>query len=157
MFKIGQGIDAHRFKEGRKLILGGVEVPFEKGLDGHSDADVLLHAIADSLLGAMGKGDIGFHFPDTDQKYKGVSSLLFLQSIKEMMKKEGAVLQNIDATIIAQKPKLASYIPAMKEQISNVLNTKHVNIKATTTEKMGFTGRGEGIAAMAVVLIRIEE
>jgi len=155
MLRIGQGIDAHRFAEGRKLVLGGVEIPFEKGLDGHSDADVLLHAIADSLLGAMAKGDIGRHFPDTDQQYKGISSLVLLKTVGEIMAKDGGTLQNIDATIIAQRPKVMPYVQQMTECIAQALNAtpKHINIKATTTEKMGFTGREEGIAAMAIALV----
>jgi len=156
MLRIGQGIDAHRFLEGRKLILGGVEIPFERGLDGHSDADVLLHAIADSLLGAMGKGDIGRHFPDTNPQYKGISSAVLLKTVGEIMAKEGGKLQNLDATIIAQRPKIMPYVQQMAECIAQALNvtTHHINIKATTTEKMGFTGREEGIAAMAIALIR---
>jgi len=157
MLRIGQGIDAHRFAKGRKLMLGGVEIPFEKGLDGHSDADVLLHAIADSLLGAMGKGDIGRHFPDTDTQYKGISSVLLLEAVGEIMAKNGVTLQNIDATIIAQRPKVMPYVQKMTECIAKALNVtpQHINIKATTTEKLGFTGREEGIMAMAVALVMV--
>jgi 2-C-methyl-D-erythritol 2,4-cyclodiphosphate synthase len=153
--RIGQGFDVHRFEEGRPLIIGGVTIPYEKGLAGHSDADVLLHAIADALLGAIGAGDIGRHFPDDDPKYKGADSKSLLRTVWEMVKKEGFVLGNVDAVIIAQKPKMAPHIPEMISVIAGILecDEKRINIKATTTEQLGFTGRGEGIAAQAVCLI----
>lgn len=153
--RIGQGFDVHRFEEGRPLIIGGVTIPYEKGLAGHSDADVLLHAIADALLGAIGAGDIGRHFPDDDPKYKGADSKRLLRTVWEMVKKEGFVLGNVDAVIIAQKPKMAPHIPEMISVIAGILecDEKRINIKATTTEQLGFTGRGEGIAAQAVCLI----
>jgi 2-C-methyl-D-erythritol 2,4-cyclodiphosphate synthase len=153
--RIGQGFDVHRFEEGRPLIIGGVTIPYEKGLAGHSDADVLLHAIADALLGAIGAGDIGRHFPDDDPKYKGADSKRLLRTVWEMVKKEGFELGNVDAVIIAQKPKMAPHIPKMVAVIAGILecDEKRINIKATTTEQLGFTGRGEGIAAQAVCLI----
>lgn len=153
--RIGQGFDVHRFEEGRPLIIGGVTIPYEKGLAGHSDADVLLHAIADALLGAISAGDIGRHFPDDDPKYKGADSKRLLRTVWEMVKKEGFVLGNVDAVIIAQKPKMAPHIPEMISVIAGILecDEKRINIKATTTEQLGFTGRGEGIAAQAVCLI----
>lgn len=153
--RIGQGFDVHRFEKGRPLIIGGVTIPYEKGLAGHSDADVLLHAIADALLGAIGAGDIGRHFPDDDPKYKGADSKRLLRTVWEMVKKEGFVLGNVDAVIIAQKPKMAPHIPEMISVIAGILecDEKRINIKATTTEQLGFTGRGEGIAAQAVCLI----
>lgn len=153
MQRIGQGFDAHQFVEGRKLILGGVDIPYEKGLLGHSDADVLVHAIMDALLGAAGLGVIGQHFPDNDAAYKGISSLVLLQRVSDLLGDYS--INNIDSTIIAQEPKLQRYFPAMKANIANGLSIadNRVNIKATTTEMMGFTGRKEGIAAMAVVLL----
>ncbi|WP_077615906.1 2-C-methyl-D-erythritol 2,4-cyclodiphosphate synthase [Caenibacillus caldisaponilyticus] len=153
--RIGQGFDVHRFEKGRPLIIGGVTIPYEKGLAGHSDADVLLHAIADALLGAISAGDIGRHFPDDDPKYKGADSKRLLRTVWEMVKKEGFVLGNVDAVIIAQKPKMAPHIPEMISVIAGILecDEKRINIKATTTEQLGFTGRGEGIAAQAVCLI----
>ena len=153
--RIGQGFDVHRFEEGRPLIIGGVTIPYEKGLAGHSDADVLLHAIADALLGAIGAGDIGHHFPDDDPKYKDADSKRLLRTVWEMVKKEGFVLGNVDAVIIAQKPKMAPHIPEMVAVIAGILDAdeKRINIKATTTEQLGFTGRGEGVAAQAVCLI----
>lgn len=155
--RIGQGFDAHKFVENRKLILGGVEIPFDKGLLGHSDADVLLHAISDAILGAICKGDIGEHFPDTDPKYKGISSLLLLKEVIKIAKDEGYRIINIDATIIAQKPKIAPYKNQMVENIKAALDyPAAINIKGTTTEGMGFTGRTEGIAAMAVALLKKE-
>lgn len=155
MFRIGQGFDVHQLVEGRKCIIGGVEIPYEKGLLGHSDADVLLHAITDAILGALGEGDIGRHFPDTDQAYKGADSSLLLKEVWKLAKEKGYQLGNVDGTIIAQKPKMAPYIGAMREKIASLLETEldRVNIKATTTEKLGFTGRGEGIASQAVVLL----
>lgn len=156
MFRIGQGFDVHQLVEGRPLIIGGVRIPYEKGLLGHSDADVLLHAVADACLGAIGAGDIGTHFPDTDERYKDADSTLLLKQVWELVKHQGYELVNLDCTIIAQKPKMAPYIAQMKENIANLLEgeASQVNVKATTTEKLGFTGRGEGIAAQAVVLLR---
>ncbi len=151
--RIGHGYDAHRFAEGRKLILGGAEVPYELGLDGHSDADVAAHALMDALLGAAGLGDIGRHFPDTDDKYKGADSMKLLAEVRRML---GEVkINNADITIIAQAPKLAPYTEQMTLNISKVLGIPEsaVNVKATTEEGLGFTGRGEGIAAMAAVSI----
>ncbi len=154
-FRIGHGYDVHRLVPGRKLIIGGVCIPHETGLDGHSDADVLLHAVCDALLGAAALRDIGFHFPDNDGKYKDISSLILLQSVNKLLKDKGFSVSNIDATVIAQKPKLAPYIPEMIKNIAETLgiDTEQVNIKATTEEGLGFTGKKEGIAAHAVVLI----
>jgi len=154
-FRIGHGYDVHRLTENRKLILGGVDVPFELGLLGHSDADALLHAIMDAVLGALGEGDIGKHFPDTDMAYKGISSILLAEKCAKLMKDKGYTIGNIDATIIAQKPKLASYIPEMIKNIALAFSTveENVNVKATTEEKLGFTGNLEGIACHAVVLL----
>ncbi len=151
--KVGVGYDVHRLVKGRRLILGGVEIPFEKGLLGHSDGDVLLHAICDALLGATGKGDIGKHFPDTDPKYKDISSLVLLGKTREIIKEYR--VNNIDSIIIAQEPKLASYLEKMKENIAKVLKIDKgkINIKATTTERLGSIGRGEGIAAYATVSV----
>ncbi len=153
--KIGHGYDVHRLTKGRKLILGGVEIPFELGLLGHSDADALLHAIMDAVFGALGEGDIGRHFPDTDAAFKGISSMLLAKRCAEIMKTKGYEIGNIDATVIAQKPKLAPYIEAMKKNIAVAFSTseENVNVKATTEEKLGFTGNLEGIACHAVVLI----
>ena len=153
--RIGHGYDVHRLVEDRKLIMGGVNIPWEKGLLGHSDADVLLHAIADGILGAIGEGDIGRHFPDTDQAFKGADSMKLLAHVMHLASARGYRLGNLDATIVAQRPKMASHIPAMRENIANVLNSKveQVNVKATTEEGLGFTGTGEGIAAHAVVLM----
>jgi len=151
--RIGIGYDVHRLVDGRKLILGGVDVPYEQGLDGHSDADVLLHAIQDAMLGAAGLGDIGRHFPDTDMRYKGISSLLLLAHVRDLLIADGWKVNNLDAVVIAEKPKLAPYITMMNETIAKTLQitADRVNIKATTTERLGFTGRREGIAAQAVV------
>ena len=150
--RIGTGFDVHRLVEGRKLVLGGIEIPWEKGLLGHSDADVLLHAIMDALLGAAGLGDIGHHFPDTDEQYRGISSLKLLERVKELLDDNYYKLANVDATVIAQKPKVAPYIDEMRKTIARVLDVdeSRVNVKGTTTEELGFTGRGEGIAAQAV-------
>jgi len=155
MFRIGQGFDVHQLVEGRPLIIGGVEIPYQKGLLGHSDADVLLHTVADACLGAIAEGDIGKHFPDTDPAFKDADSSKLLMHVWGLVKEKGYVLGNVDCTIIAQKPKMAPYIPQMKKQIANLLEAteEQVNVKATTTEKLGFTGRGEGIAAQAVVLL----
>ena len=156
--RIGHGYDVHRLTEGRKLILGGVEIPFEKGLDGHSDADVLLHAIMDALLGAAAMGDIGKLFPDHDDAYLGISSLKLLDIVRDKLKENGYCPGNIDATVIAQRPKLAPYIDAMRETIARTLQTdiSNISIKATTEEHLGFTGEGLGIAAHAVALIENE-
>ncbi|MBP3038121.1 2-C-methyl-D-erythritol 2,4-cyclodiphosphate synthase [Bacillaceae bacterium Marseille-Q3522] len=156
MFRIGQGFDVHQLKEGIPLIIGGVTIPYKKGLLGHSDADVLLHAIADACLGAIGAGDIGKHFPDTDPNYKGADSAKLLQHVWQLVKAKGYELVNADCTIITQKPKIAPYIEQMNERIALLLESapEQINVKATTTERLGFTGREEGIAAQAVVLIR---
>lgn len=155
MIRVGQGFDVHQLVEGRPCIIGGVIIPFEKGLLGHSDADVLLHAIADAVLGALGKGDIGNHFPDTDPAYKDADSRKLLEEVWRFAQSEGYRLGNVDATIIAQAPKMAPYIPDMLQVITKLFNTEtsNVNIKATTSERLGFTGRGEGIAAQAIVCL----
>lgn len=155
-FRVGQGFDVHAFCEGRKLVLGGVEIPYELGLAGHSDADVLVHAICDALLGAAGLGDIGHHFPDSDPAYKGIDSMLLLASVMRSLNERGWRVINVDATVIAQKPKLAPYIQAMRERLANVvgIGSGDMNVKATTTEKLGFAGRSEGIASQAVVLLQ---
>ena len=153
--RVGMGYDVHRLTEDRKLILGGVEIPWEKGLLGHSDADVLIHAVMDALLGAAALGDIGKHFPDSDPAYKGISSVLLLEHVVDLLKKHGYRIGNVDATVIAQKPKLASYIPQMKENMAKAMqiSSSQLNIKATTEEGLGFTGKEEGIAAQAICLI----
>lgn len=153
--RIGHGYDVHRLVEGRKLIMGGVDIPWEKGLLGHSDADVLLHAIADAILGAIGEGDIGKHFPDTDPSFKGADSLKLLEHVSNLAADKGYRLGNLDATIIAQRPKMAPHITTMRENIAKVLNAAvgQVNVKATTEEGLGFTGTGEGISAHAVVIM----
>ncbi|AZB41230.1 2-C-methyl-D-erythritol 2,4-cyclodiphosphate synthase [Bacillus sp. FJAT-42376] len=155
MIRIGQGFDVHQLTEGRPLIIGGIEIPYEKGLLGHSDADVLLHTVADAVLGAIGEGDIGRHFPDTDPEYKDADSAKLLQHVWKIVKEKGYKLGNIDCTIIAQKPKMAPYIGRMQERIAFLLEAEaaQVNVKATTTEKLGFAGRQEGIAAQAAVLL----
>ncbi len=155
MFRVGNGYDVHRLEEGEKLILGGVEIPHPKGLLGHSDADALCHAICDALLGASGGGDLGLYFPDTDPRWRGVSSLVLLEKVGRMVNEKGFQIMNIDSTIVAQKPKLASYMNAMKDNLAKALSISpfQVNIKATTTEKLGFPGREEGLAAYAVALI----
>ncbi|MCL6605851.1 MAG: 2-C-methyl-D-erythritol 2,4-cyclodiphosphate synthase [Paenibacillus sp.] len=155
MIAVGQGFDVHQLVEGRPCIIGGVTIPYEKGLLGHSDADVLLHAVTDAILGALGLGDIGRHFPDTDQAFKDADSLKLLEQVWEMATQRGYRLGNIDSTIIAQKPKMAPYIPEMTEIIARVLGAdpSKVNVKATTTEQLGFTGRGEGIAAQSIVCL----
>ena len=155
MLRVGMGYDVHQLVEERKLIIGGVEIPHEKGLLGHSDADVLLHAIMDALIGAIGEGDIVKHFPDTDEKYKGISSMCLLECVGTLLKEKKAIIHNIDATIIAQRPKMAPHIPSMKENIAKALNIEvsQVNIKATTEEKLGFTGSEQGISSQAVVLV----
>ena len=154
--RIGHGYDVHKLVAGRKLILGGVEIPHETGLLGHSDADVVLHALMDALLGAAALGDIGKHFPDTDDAYKGISSLELLGRVKALLEKDGYTLANADMTILAQAPKLAPHIPAMRSNIAKTLDVPEgcINVKATTEEHLGFTGRKEGIAAHAVVLLK---
>ena len=153
--RIGSGYDVHRLVEGRDLIIGGVKIPFKKGLLGHSDADVLTHAIMDSLLGAAALGDIGKHFPDSDPKYKGASSLVLLERVKELLEENLYLIENIDATIIAQQPKMAPHIEAMRENISKVLGIElnQINIKATTEEGLGFTGEGQGISSNSMCLL----
>ena len=153
--RVGMGYDVHKLVEERELILGGVNIPHTLGLLGHSDADVLLHAIMDALLGAAALGDIGKHFPDTDEKYKGISSLKLLEHVGKLIEQEGYVIENIDATVIAQKPKLRPYIEEMEENIAKTLHIekKQINVKATTEERLGFTGREEGIAAQAVACL----
>lgn len=153
--RVGLGYDVHRLVEGRKLIIGGTDVPHETGLLGHSDADVLTHAIMDSILGALALGDIGKHFPDTDQKYKGADSIKLLEYVYNLIKEKGYKIGNIDATIIAQRPKMAPHIQGMREIISKALNTsiENINIKATTEEKLGFTGKEEGIASQSICLL----
>lgn len=153
--RIGQGYDVHRLVDGRKLILGGVEVPFERGLLGHSDADVLTHAVMDALLGAAGLGDIGRHFPDSDPVYAGADSLRLLAAVMEKLTRAGWQVGNVDAVIIAQRPKLADYLPQMRQNLALIMGVlpDQVNVKATTEEGLGFTGSGEGIAAQAVALL----
>lgn len=153
--RIGFGYDVHELVEDRKLIIGGIDIPHEKGLLGHSDADVLVHSVMDSILGAMALGDIGYHFPDTDEKYKDVSSLDLLSQVKEIMEDNKYKIGNIDSTIVAEKPKLASYIDEMRKNISEVLETdmKNIGIKATTTEKLGFVGKEKGISSYCVCLL----
>ena len=153
--RIGHGYDVHKLVADRDLILGGVKIPYEKGLLGHSDADVILHAVMDAVIGAMGLGDIGKFFPDTDQKYKGISSMLLCEEVAEILSKNGYALINIDATVIAQRPKLAKYISEMQKCIADIfgVDISRVNVKATTEENLGFTGRGEGISAHSVCLI----
>jgi len=155
MMRIGIGYDVHRLVAGRKLMIGGVDISFEKGLLGHSDADVLLHAVCDALLGAAGLGDIGKHFPDTDAKFKGISSLKLLDAVAGLLRENGFRVNNIDATIVAEQPKMAPHIAAMAANISFAVKiaSELVNVKATTTEGMGFAGKGEGIAAYAVCTI----
>ncbi|OUO79722.1 2-C-methyl-D-erythritol 2,4-cyclodiphosphate synthase [Blautia sp. An249] len=153
--RVGMGYDVHKLTEGRDLILGGVPIPYEKGLLGHSDADVLIHAVMDALLGAAALGDIGKHFPDTDPKYKGISSMLLLEETARLLKEQGYAIGNIDATIIAQRPKMAPHIPQMRENLAKCLGISQaqVNIKATTEEGLGFTGNGQGISSQAICLI----
>jgi 2-C-methyl-D-erythritol 2,4-cyclodiphosphate synthase len=153
--RVGLGYDVHRLVEGRKLILGGVEIPHEKGLLGHSDADVITHAITDSILGALALGDIGKHFPDTDEKYKGADSVKLLSYVNELVKSKGYKIGNVDSTIIAQRPKLAPYIDQMREVIAKTLETEidNINIKATTEENLGFTGSEDGISSQSICLL----
>lgn len=152
MTRFGMGYDVHQLVENRKLIIGGVDIPYEKGLLGHSDADVLLHAISDALLGAAALGDIGKHFPDTDPSYKGADSLKLLEEVGNLLAAKGYVVGNVDATIVAQKPKMLPHIPQMRENIARVLRVDidQINVKATTEEHLGFTGRGQGISSYAV-------
>ena len=152
MTRFGMGYDVHQLVENRKLIIGGVDIPYEKGLLGHSDADVLLHAISDALLGAAALGDIGKHFPDTDPRYKGADSLKLLEEVGNLLTEKGYVVGNVDATIVAQKPKMLPHIPQMRENIARVLNVdiEQINVKATTEEHLGFTGSGQGISSYAV-------
>ena len=154
--RIGQGYDVHAFAAGRPLILGGVTVPFDKGLAGHSDADALLHAVCDALLGAVAEGDLGNHFPDTDPKYKGVSSLALLEHCFRLVTEKGFAITNVDATLVCQRPKLAPFIPEMRKNIARTLNLElgRVSVKATTEEGLGFTGTMQGLAAKAVVLLQ---
>lgn len=153
---IGQGFDAHRFAPGRRLVLGGVEIPYELGLEAHSDGDVLIHALCDALLGATGQGDIGQHFPDNDARFRDIDSRLLLREVMTDVHARRLAVQNADLTLIAQAPRLAPHVAAMRAILASDLNcpAERVNLKATTTERMGFTGRGEGIAALAVVLLR---
>jgi 2-C-methyl-D-erythritol 2,4-cyclodiphosphate synthase len=159
MIRIGHGYDVHRLVRERPLVLGGVEIPYEYGLLGHSDADVLLHAVSDAVLGALGLGDIGRYFPDTDPTYKGVNSLLLLEHVIGLAQTRGFRVSNLDTTIVAQKPRLAPYVSQMVTNLANACQVPSgcVNVKATTTEEMGFTGRGEGISAHAVVLMTTDE
>ncbi|MBO0961568.1 2-C-methyl-D-erythritol 2,4-cyclodiphosphate synthase [Neobacillus sp. MM2021_6] len=156
MFRIGQGFDVHQLTEGRPLIIGGITIPYEKGLLGHSDADVLLHTVSDACLGAIGEGDIGKHFPDTDPNFKNADSAKLMEHVWMLVKEKGYELVNADCTIIAQKPKMAPYIEQMRTRIAELLEAEpeQINVKATTTEKLGFTGRGEGIASQVVVLLK---
>ncbi len=153
--RIGTGYDVHKLAEGRKLIIGGVEIPYEKGLLGHSDADVLVHAVMDALLGAAALGDIGKHFPDSDPKYKGADSLMLMREVRRILSENGFEVGNVDATIIAQAPRMSPHIDTMRRNIADALglDVSKVSVKATTEERLGFTGRGEGISAQAVALI----
>lgn len=155
MMRVGHGYDVHRLVEGRKLILGGVDIPWEKGLLGHSDADVLVHAVMDALLGAAGLWDIGHAFPDNDPAYAGIDSMVLLARVRDMLTEKGYTVGNVDATILAQRPKLAGHIPQMRRNIAQVLEVEEdcINVKATTEEGLGFTGSGEGMAAHAVALL----
>ncbi|MBE6111828.1 MAG: 2-C-methyl-D-erythritol 2,4-cyclodiphosphate synthase [Peptococcaceae bacterium] len=154
--RVGFGYDVHRLVEERKLILGGVEIPYEKGLLGHSDADVLVHAVMDAMLGAAGMGDIGRHFPDSDNQYKGIDSMILLQKVTELLTEAGYMVNNIDVTVVAQRPKLAGYIPQMEANLAKAVQVEEdaVNVKATTTEKLGFEGEGLGMSAYAVCTIQ---
>ena len=154
-YRIGFGYDVHAFADNRNLILGGVEIPFEKGLKGHSDADALLHSICDAMLGALALGDIGKHFPDTDEKYKGIDSKILLTEVYKLVKEKGYSLGNLDSTIVLQKPKLAPFIEVMRESISQILNAElnQISVKATTSEQLGFVGHEEGIKVMSTILL----
>ena len=155
-YRVGHGYDVHRLVEGRKLVLGGVEIPYELGLDGHSDADVLTHAIMDALLGAAAMGDIGRHFPDSSEEFRGISSLVLLENVCEKLKAGGYEIVNVDSTLVLQRPKIAPYIDKMKSILSKTMGLREgrVNVKATTEEHLGFTGRGEGVCAHAVVMLK---
>ena len=157
MNRVGIGYDVHPLVEGRKLFLGGIELAHDKGLEGHSDADVLIHALADAILGAIGSGDIGHHFPNTDERWRGVSSLVFLREIRRMLDQRGAVLENVDVSLIAEAPKIGPHLAKMKSVLGEALGVTpdRVGLKATTNEKLGFAGRGEGIAAMAVAMVTL--
>jgi 2-C-methyl-D-erythritol 2,4-cyclodiphosphate synthase len=154
--RIGIGFDVHAYATGRKLILGGVEIDYKKGLEGHSDADVLVHAVMDAILGACGLGDIGIHFPDSDMKYKDISSLTLLGDVRKKMEAEGFEIENIDTIIILQEPKVFKYFEVMRDNIANILkiDISQINLKATTTEHLGFCGRGEGVAAQAITILK---
>ena len=156
-YKIGSGYDVHRLVKGRKLILGGVDIVFERGLEGHSDADVLIHAVCDAMLGALGQGDIGDHFPDTDAKFKGISSMILLEKCGKLMENQGYKINNMDCIVFAQVPKISPYKKTMEKNMAKALNIEPnlVNIKATTTEKLGFIGKEQGIAAQCTLLIKI--
>ena len=156
MVRVGIGYDIHRLEEGRELVLGGVQIPFGLGLAGHSDADVLIHSICDALLGALALGDIGQHFPDTDMRYRDISSLILLDKVNSLIQNQGFITNNVDAVIIAQKPKLAPFIPAMRNNIAETLGiaAESVSVKATTTERLGSIGQGKGITAEAIVSVR---
>ncbi|AOV06497.1 2-C-methyl-D-erythritol 2,4-cyclodiphosphate synthase [Sporosarcina ureilytica] len=155
MIRVGQGFDVHKFEEGRPLIIGGITIPHERGLAGHSDADVLLHTITDAALGAIGEGDIGRHFPDTDEAFKDADSAVLLEKIWQLVNERGYQLGNIDCTVIAERPKMSPHIEAIQARVAELLKAdiSQVNVKATTSEKLGFTGREEGIAAMATILL----
>jgi 2-C-methyl-D-erythritol 2,4-cyclodiphosphate synthase len=159
MNRVGIGYDVHPLVEGRKLFLGGIELAHDKGLEGHSDADVLIHALADAILGAIGSGDIGHHFPNTDERWRGVSSLVFLREIRTMLDQRGAVLENVDVSLIAEAPKIGPHLAKMKAVLGEALGITpdRVGLKATTNEKLGFAGRGEGIAAMAVACVTLPD
>ena len=159
MNRVGIGYDVHPLVEGRKLFLGGIELAHDKGLEGHSDADVLIHALADAILGAIGEGDIGHHFPNTDERWRGVSSLVFLEQIRALLEKRGAVLENVDVSLIAEAPKIGPHLAEMKAKLGAALGIPvgRVGLKATTNEKLGFAGRGEGIAAMAVACVSVKD
>ena len=156
MYRIGNGYDVHKMVEGRKLILGGMEIPYDKGLLGHSDADVLIHAIMDAMLGALALGDIGKHFPDTDEKYRGISSIKLLEYVYKLISEKNYEIVNIDSIVVMQAPKIKNYIPEMQKNIAEILNTnlENISVKATTEEKLGFTGNGEGVKSYAVALIK---
>ena len=156
MYRIGNGYDVHKMVEGRKLILGGIEIPYDKGLLGHSDADVLIHAIMDAMLGALALGDIGKHFPDTDENYRGISSIKLLEHVYNLISKKNYEIVNIDSIVVMQAPKIKNYIPEMQKNIAEILNIniENISVKATTEEKLGFTGNGEGVKSYAVALIK---
>lgn len=158
MYRVGFGLDAHRFAKGRKLILGGAEIPFKYGLKGHSDADVLSHAICDALFGALGEGDIGSHFPNSDHRYEGASSLEFIKEALEFLAQRSYKVENIDSVIVCEQPKISPFIPEIKSKLASLegLSDKQLGVKATTTDKMGFVGRGEGISAYSIALIRLD-